>query len=128
MVTHRLSDVPHSSMEEHAGKPAGCRFESGCGNMNTPRDFRGQELSVDTYVAYNLSGEIAIGKIVSWREVPYPQNYPSYLRNESRFEFKIALDAGHHIPKKGHVSTVRSQWNLMALKELPKAFGADYQM
>ena len=92
-----------------------------------PKDFRGQELSEGTYVAYNLSGEIALGKIVSWREVPYPQNYPSYLRRESRYEFKIPLVAAHHSPKIGHVSTVTSQWNLMALTEL-HPFGADYQM
>ncbi len=74
-----------------------------------PTDFRGSSLDIGTIVAYNLSGEIALGRVKSFKTTPV-----RYLVTQNIYSFKIEVIQARGFSA-GHISTIRTQYNLMAL-------------
>ena len=78
--------------------------------MNTvdPKDHRGKIIKVGDTVAYNFSGEIAIGKVIR-----IVRGVPNKWGRAYKELIEIRMDA----PKSGHISKVRSSKNVMVIDE-----------
>ena len=83
--------------------------------MKLPKDFQGKSIDVGTKIAFNLSGTVAIGKVV--KLIPKKDRDENHLRwhPEDTHTFKIELIAGNGY-KVGHISTVTNIRNLISLE------------
>lgn len=76
-------------------------------------DNRGAEILEGRECAFNLSGEIAKGVVLSASSTPYPTVYNPLGR---RFRIKVELLHGAAGHQAGHISTLRSPKNLLMLR------------
>ncbi len=67
-------------------------------------DTRGVQIAVGQHVAYNISGSVAKGEVVS---------IPSFQRST----YKIRLEHEAAGKKPGHISTVMRPWSMMVIPE-----------
>ena len=77
------------------------------------RDNRGTELAVGQLVAYNLSGQIAKGRILSCGRERRERAGGGWTYNKDTIKVELLHRAAGMWP--GHVSTVRSSVNVLVL-------------
>lgn len=80
-------------------------------------DNRGTPLKVGDRVAYNISGEVAVGKILRLVQGKYEASGYGWMRCVKKPLIEVQLEHRAAGQPAGHISKVRHETNVIVLKE-----------